>query len=50
MADLLGDAERVSWHLVIRPNSRLWSFRLSGGMSMRTFMATLASPEPKAEE
>lgn len=49
MIDLLGDAERVSWHVVIRPDSRLWSFRLSGGMSVSTFMRTLAPPEPKAE-
>ncbi len=50
MADLLGEAERVSWQVVIRPDSRLWSYRLSGGMSVRTFMRTLASPEPKAQD
>jgi len=50
MANRLADADRVSWHVVIRPDARLWSFRLSGGMSVSTFMRTLAPPEPKADE
>jgi hypothetical protein len=50
LAKLLTDSDRAFWHLVIRPDSRLWSFRLSGGMSVSTFMRTLAPPEPKPEE
>lgn len=50
MADFLTEAERASWRIIIRPDSRLWSFRLSGGMSVSTFMRTLAPPETKADE
>lgn len=50
MADMLGEADGRSWHLVIRPDARLWSFRLSGGMSVSTFMRTLAHPEAKAPD
>ena len=50
MVDLLADSGRIGWHIVIRPDSRLWSFRLSGGMRVSTFMRTLAPPEPKSEE
>jgi hypothetical protein len=39
-----------SWQVVIRPDARLWSFRLSGGMSVGTFMRTLAPAEPKTAE
>ena len=49
MVDLLGDSDRIGWHIVIRPDSRLWSFRLSGGMRVSTFMRTLAPPEPKPD-
>jgi hypothetical protein len=34
--------------LVIRPDARLWSFRLSGGMSTSAFMKILAPPEDPA--
>lgn len=50
MADLPFDADRIGWHVVIRPDSRLWSFRLSGGMRVSTFMRTLAPPEPQPDE
>jgi hypothetical protein len=50
MADLVADYDAVGWHIVIRPDSRLWSFRLSGGMRVSTFMRTLAPPEPKPDE
>jgi hypothetical protein len=35
------------WQIVIRPDARLWSFRLSGGMSVSTFMRTLAPVEER---
>lgn len=50
MTDLLRAADRLTWHVVIRPDSRLWAFRLSGGMSVDTFMRTLATPEAKSDE
>ena len=50
MTLLLEESERLGWHIVIRPDSRLWSFRLSGGMSVGTFMRTLAPPDPKPED
>jgi len=50
MAEVTDDFSNVSWHVVIRPDARLWSFRLSGGMSTRTFMRTLAPPEPRPAE
>jgi hypothetical protein len=50
MDSLFADSGLGFWHIVIRPDSRLWSFRLSGGMSVRTFMRTLAPPEPEPEE
>jgi hypothetical protein len=37
--------DEPAWFLVIRPDARLWSFRLSGGMSTSTFIRTLAPPE-----
>ena len=38
------------WQIVIRPDARLWSFRLSGGMSVSTFMRTLAPVEERKED
>lgn len=41
--------EEPEWFLVIRPDARLWSFRLSGGMSTSTFIRTLAPPDSEDE-
>jgi len=35
----------ADWQVVIRPDAKLWSFRLSGGMGFDTFMRTLAPPD-----
>jgi hypothetical protein len=50
MNERIRDADRRAWHLVIRPDSALWSFPLSGGMSVATFMRRLAPPSPKTDE
>jgi hypothetical protein len=42
--------EIAEWQLVIRPDARLWSFRLSGGMSVKTFMRTLAPVEERKSD
>ena len=34
----------ADWQVVIRPDAKLWAFRLSGGMRFDTFMRTLAPP------
>ncbi|HEX9709476.1 MAG TPA: hypothetical protein VGB42_05860 [Candidatus Thermoplasmatota archaeon] len=39
--------EEPPWFLIIRPDARLWSFRLSGGMSTTTFIRTLVPPEER---
>jgi hypothetical protein len=39
--------EIAVWQIVIRPDARLWSFRLSGGMSVSTFLRTLAPVEER---
>ena len=50
MASLTDGVDLVPWRIVIRPDSRLWSFRLSAGMSVSTFMRTLAPSEPAPQE
>lgn len=35
----------ADWQVVIRPDAKLWAFRLSGGMRFDTFMRTLAPPD-----
>jgi hypothetical protein len=50
MPELVFHPDSVGWHIVIRPDSRLWSFRLSGGMRVSTFMRTLAPPEEPSGE
>ena len=40
----------AEWLLVIRPDARLWSFRLSGGMSVSTFMRTLAPVDERKSD
>lgn len=42
--------ELAEWLVVIRPDARLWSFRLSGGMSVSTFMRTLAPVEDRKRD
>jgi hypothetical protein len=50
MASVTESLDSVPWHIVIRPDSRLWSFRLSAGMSVSTFMRTLAAPEARPQD
>jgi len=50
VSERIDEGDNPFWHIVIRPDSRLWSFRLSGGMSFGTFMRTLAPSEPKPAE
>ena len=42
MIEGMSAGEFAGYTIVIRPDSRLWAFRLSGGMSVSTFKRTLA--------